>query len=153
MSLYPEQLQFKTAASIATGPNGTKVRPGATQPGNVVVYASGFTPTAALTVNAIIYQIHAKLFGLDLTGNVGYERSRREYQTFDTPFGKVEVLPKSVALPANFTANDLIALLRSEWDKVSKRSATKTGYATSIDAGSDADTTHPDPLKVPAATP
>jgi hypothetical protein len=130
MSLYPKQLQFYTENSEAVGPGNTRVRNAA--PGELGVISDGYTPSVNITVNALLFDIGTSVNGLDLTGATYSKRTRPEHRPFDSAFGQKVIFPQGVAITGTRTVNELIAILRAEYDIYRAKTATKTGLATSV---------------------
>ena len=129
MAIYPKQLQFFTPASDATGPGGSKVRN--TSFGDHVVFPAGTPVASNITVNKLLRFIEEDYTGYLTT----IEHTRREsrFKPFDTPFGDTVVFPSGTPIGSEKPANELIAILRIEWDNERKVAPNRIGLATSVE--------------------
>jgi len=124
MTLYPEQLQYYTQPSLASGPGGSKVK--GPSNGTEVVKASG-PVTGDINVNDLLHLIGQKLYGTSL----GSVRNFNRVRPFDTDFGNVVVYAQDTSLAENVTVNGAIFELRGKWDAYRKVDTHRMGLATS----------------------
>jgi len=126
MSLYPEQLQYYSMPSVATGPDGKKVREDKVNGNEVVIAAS--TVSGDINVNDLLHLVGQKLYGTALSS----VRCAPRVQPFDTDFGNVIVYAQDTVLAENVTVNGAIFELRGKWDAYRKVDKRKIGLATSV---------------------
>lgn len=129
MSTYPKQLREFDGVSLATGPNGSKVR--TTGWGDThVVLNDTMVPVTDYTVNVLLRFIEEDYTGYITT--IDHTKHEDRFRPLDTSFGDTVVFPNGVAIVGDKTPNEILEIIRVLWDIERTRGANRTGLATSV---------------------